>query len=292
MRYSEYVEKKKRGSEGFPLQYYYLDKEQPQYVMETHWHNDFEIIRVLSGRFNVYLDNELHTLNGGDVIFVECGRLHRGIPEECAYECIVFDLNMLRRRSEDAAERLLAPIVKGEVGVRCRLSPDDSSLYPCVSALFETVRNPFRYYELCTYSLLFRLFAELYAGGYALHSYRTKRSSQVERISGLLDWIDENYARHITLDRLSQISGISRKYICRIFKKYTDKTPICYINEIRIENACYELSSENISVTDVAYNNGFDDVSYFSKLFKAHKGISPSEYRKKSAPQKNGAAQK
>lgn len=284
MRYSEYVEKKKRGSEGFPLQYYYLDPQQPPYVMETHWHSELEIIRVLSGRFDVYLDNELFTLNAGDFVFVNPGTLHRGIPTQCVYECIVFDLNMLRRRSGDAAERLLAPIAKGDFHIREEVQAGPLALVEAVGRLFTTVSTPDPYLELHTFSALFEIFALLYSSGCVIPSGKAKRSSQVERISTLLDWIDEHYAEQLSLDRLAEVSGLSKKYICRIFKKYTDRTPIGYINEIRIENACYELTNAEASITDIAYNNGFEDVSYFSKLFKSHKGVSPSEYKKRSLP--------
>ena len=281
MRYSEYVETKKRGSEGFPIQYYYLDPEQPQYIMETHWHSDFEIIRVLSGSFTVFLDDKRYVLTDGDIIFVECGCLHRGVPENCVYECVVFDMGMLRRRSGDVAERFLTPIAKNSVSVSCLIKKGETELYKCSSEIFDILSSAAPYFELKVYALLFDIFSELYKNGCVIESKKPKRSGQVKKISELLDWIDDNYAEKITLDQLEEISGISKKYICRIFKKYTDRTPINYVNEIRVENACYELSFSDKSITDIAYSNGFEDVSYFSKLFKAHKSLTPLEYRKR-----------
>ena len=280
MRYSEYVEKRDRGYQGFPIQYYHIERNHPRYIMETHWHNELEIIRILSGSLELFINNEKHTLCEGEIIFVGCGCLHRGIPHDCIYECVVFDVNMLCRQSSDAAEKFILPIAKKQYGINCRLSKSDTRLYCDAIALFDFLKDPKNTHELYVYSTLFSVFAELYANGYVSDSARPKLSSQEKRISKLIDWIDENCSERITLDDLSRISGISKKYLCTIFKKYTSKTPINYINEIRIENACYEMTVNGKSVTEAAYGNGFDDLSYFSKLFKEHKGVSPGKYRK------------
>ena len=280
MRYSEYVEKRDRGYQGFPIQYYHIDQDHPRYVMETHWHNELEIIRILSGSFELFINNERHVLYKNDVAFVSCGALHRGIPCECVYECIVFDVNMLCRQSSDAAEKFILPIAKKQIGINCLLKESDDRLYCDLCALFDLLRESKDLHELYVYSLLFSVFGELYSCKYVSPAARPKLSNQEKRISKLIDWIDENCSERITLDDLSRISGISKKYLCTIFKKYTSKTPINYINEIRIENACYEMTVNGKSVTEAAYGNGFDDLSYFSKLFKEHKGVSPGKYRK------------
>lgn len=73
---------------------------------------------------------------------------------------------------------------------------------------------------------------------------------------------------------------MNEKYICGIFKKYTSRSPISYVNELRIDCACHEMTVNNKSVTQAAYDCGFNDSGYFTKAFKKFKGISPSEYKK------------
>jgi AraC-like DNA-binding protein len=67
-------------------------------------------------------------------------------------------------------------------------------------------------------------------------------------------------------------------YLCKIFKAYTGKTPSQYINSVRIENACTEMKQTDKSITQIALENGFNDISYFCKVFKKHKGISAKKY--------------
>ena len=60
----------------------------------------------------------------------------------------------------------------------------------------------------------------------------------------------------------------------------TQKTPFDYINIYRINAACELLSSGEATITEVAYSCGFNDLSYFIRLFKKHKGLSPKAYIK------------
>ena len=97
----------------------------------------------------------------------------------------------------------------------------------------------------------------------------------------MINWIDNDYKEHITLDLLSKKSGLSPNYICRIFKEYTSKSPIEYVNAVRIENVCRDILLGEKNITEAAMENGFNDISYFCKVFKKHKGISAKEYLQK-----------
>ncbi len=280
MKYSDYIEKKNHGSVDFPIQFYRVDKNHPQYVMEAHWHKEFEIIRVISGRLNVFLNNVEYVLKDGDAIFVECGCLHRGEPIDCVYECVVFDLNMLRRQQQDAIQRFISPIMKGDLGVNCLLTRNNSVLYSVTCSVFETMKSHNEYYELDIYAMLFKMFCELYKNAFVVETTKMQKGHQVKVISHILDYIDENYTENISLKDISSITGLSEKYICKIFKEYTSKTIVEYVNEIRLDNACHDMITNHKSVTQAAFDNGFNDLSYFSKAFKISKGLTPSKYVK------------
>ena len=61
----------------------------------------------------------------------------------------------------------------------------------------------------------------------------------------------------------------------------THQTPMDYLNRQRIEQACFRLTTTSDSVTDIAYDTGFNDLSYFIRIFRKYKGISPGKYRKR-----------
>lgn len=280
MKFAEYIETKRHGSPDFPIEYYHVSEGNFQYVMEAHWHKEFEIIRVVSGEFNLYLNGEEYLLSDGDVAFIGCGCLHRGEPRNCVYECLVFDLNMLKRQQNDAAESFISPIISSSAGVTSCLSKKDTDIKNTVDMLFEKMAKREEYYQLEVYGLLFLTFSMLYSHGYILKGTEISHGRQAKKVTELINWLNENFTEPISLDKLAAHTGLSEKYICRVFKEYTSKTPMTYINELRIENACYEMAKMKKNVTQAAYDSGFNDLSYFCKTFKRYKGVTPNEYRK------------
>ncbi len=96
----------------------------------------------------------------------------------------------------------------------------------------------------------------------------------------VVEFIEKNYASPLTLSQLSESVSMSPKYFCRFFSEMTHQTPMDYLNRQRIEQACYELSTTGDSITDIAYRNGFNDLSYFIRTFKKYKGTTPGKYNK------------
>ena len=281
MKYSDFNEIEQRGTVAFPVSYYCVTPQSERYVMPPHWHKDFEIIRIISGEFRAYLNNVPYTLTKGDIIFVQCGTLHRGEPDNCIYECIVLDLNLLRKKQNDTVSSFITPVINGRLGINRILNNNDDLIYAVANALFSAMKTKEGFYELEVVSLLLKLFSLFYKENSFFEIKKNQNTSkQAQNIIKLIDWIEENYTEIITLEKLSEVSGLNPKYICRIFKEYTSKTPINYINEKRIEAACHEMTMNGSSVTKAAYDCGFNDLSYFSKIFKTHKGITPKEYKK------------
>ncbi len=278
MKDLQFNEKKQHGLPDFPFQYYYIDSSHPQYVMPLHWHGEFEIIRVIKGEFELYLDNHSFILKSGDAALVDCASMHRGIPTDAIYECIVFSLSMLYKKSNDIVRKFLRPLSHSSVSVK---SLPNKATLAVINELFDTAKNNDELLTLQIHSLLFELFYSLYKGGLiSKEKDKHKNQKQLSVLTELMDWIDSNLTENITLAQLSNLSGMNEKYLCRFFREYTGKTPIDYVNYLRIEAACQELDDTDMSVTDAAIECGFNSISYFTKTFKKYKNISPSQYRK------------
>ena len=84
-------EKKQHGTREFPAEYYYVDSHHPRYVMSAHLHTEWELIRIKSGSFTIFVDKTEINANAGDVLLLRESMLHSGIPDNCIYECFVFD---------------------------------------------------------------------------------------------------------------------------------------------------------------------------------------------------------
>lgn len=98
------------------------------------------------------------------------------------------------------------------------------------------------------------------------------------RLIKILNYLNRHYLQPITLQEVSKLFGMNSTAFCRYFKEKTSKTFIEYIQELRIGYACQLLTQHKISIKEVAFESGFNHLSYFNRAFKHIKGITPSAY--------------
>lgn len=278
MQYSDLIEKKHHGTPYFPVEYYYVDKAHPRYIMSLHWHKEFEIVRVISGKLTVYLNHTPYEMEAGDCLFIEGGCLQRGYPDHCVYECLVFDTVMLDGKIGNGADGRFFEWKGKGIKYKNFIDPKNTQILSTVDELLRSTKEAKPFYELETIGLFYQLFYHLYVSGHIVKSQNSASEKGIHTVITLLEWIELHYSERITLAEISHVMGFSEKYICRIFKEYTAKTVIDYVNERRIEKACSRIGVN--SITQTAFDCGFNDLSYFCKIFKKYKGMSPSEYKK------------
>ncbi len=98
-------------------------------------------------------------------------------------------------------------------------------------------------------------------------------------ICSSLKYIDENSGNKMVLDELARASGYSVPQFSRLFAQYTGVTPMRYVNIVRIQSSAIRLSETADSITEIAFDCGFDTLEVFERSFKKYFGISASEYR-------------
>ena len=108
------LDRTQHGTLEFPVEYYYVDRQHPRYQMPFHWHKEWEIIHIIEGTFTVHGDNEVYTAHAGDMVLIRDGMLHGGTPDNCIYECFLFDLHGLFRNL-DMVKKHLRPIYRGQI---------------------------------------------------------------------------------------------------------------------------------------------------------------------------------
>ena len=110
--------------------------------------------------------------------------------------------------------------------------------------------------------------------------YESRDIKNSKVLSDALSYIREHYRENLTLDLVSKNVYISSYYLSHLFKEELDITFVEYLTKIRIEMAKKRLKNQDLSIMDIASEVGYDDSSYFSKVFKRNTGLSPSQYRK------------
>lgn len=99
------------------------------------------------------------------------------------------------------------------------------------------------------------------------------------RVKRTVVYLQNNFTRPITLNDISQEIGISKNYLSEIFHQELGISPWEYLTRYRITQAKQMLKTTNRNITEIAAHSGFDDPAHFSRIFRAHTGQSPKEFR-------------
>ena len=103
-----------------------------------------------------------------------------------------------------------------------------------------------------------------------------------KRMRDIFEFSLSNYDQNISLDQVAGIANMTPNAFCRYFKQRTNKTYINFLLDIRIGNACKLLTKKtDLSIAEISYKSGFNNLTNFNRKFKSIKGITPSEFRKK-----------
>ena len=105
--------------------------------------------------------------------------------------------------------------------------------------------------------------------------------SEGQRMSTVFQYLLKHYAEELDLEKVAAQVHLTPPAFCRYFKKHTRKTFTVFLNEIRINAACRILKEEQpLSVADVAYSTGFNNIPHFNRTFKRVTGQRPNDWRK------------
>ena len=110
--------------------------------------------------------------------------------------------------------------------------------------------------------------------------YLQGHSRTNETVSRILNYLSDNFHETITLETLSKQIGLSTFRIAHLVKEVTGKTVLQHIHQLRVQEAQRLLEQGDMSCTDIAYETGFGDQSYFIKQFRKWMGITPARYRR------------
>lgn len=101
-----------------------------------------------------------------------------------------------------------------------------------------------------------------------------------KRMQDVMSYTMNHYHQNISLNTISEVASMTKNAFCKYFKKRTNKTYVQFLNELRIENASKLLLNKNeLSISEVAFQCGFGNLSNFNRQFKTFKQETPSQYR-------------
>lgn len=285
--YQNYHETKSHTAEEFPYNTYLCSIPLDFSLVPLHWHTDLELIVIKKGRGIVSVDLRRQTVSSGDIVFIRPGQLHsisQDGSHSMEYENIILKPDLLISGDKDlCANRFITPLTEGTITAYTFLTPA-LSYYPdvaeCIRQIDELCASQPEGYQLAVKGLLFRFFFLLITNRQEKETSSAPQTKSLEKMKTILKYVEEHYGEHITVDNMAALTYYSKSHFMKFFKSHMGMGFIEYLNDYRLTMAERLLRTTSGSVTEIAEQSGFDNLSYFNRLFKRKYGQAPGALRK------------
>lgn len=256
-----------------PIQFRLLSiassKYENDWASYPHNHRFTEIFFIKSGSGHMQIENESVPIFPNSLVVIGAQVLHTEYsnPDD-PLDYYVLGVEGLKLNTEKEAEYLHVPASSNSVYIReC-----------CENILREMHDKREGYAEICQHYLAILILYFCRKNNVSTEAAEVTSSSR--EFHKIKHFIDHNYQAKITLDSLAKDCSFSKYYLSHRFCELYGKSPIAYLNEVRLAAARDLLLSTNYSIEEIANSTGFSSASYFSQSFQKKYHTAPQYFRK------------
>ena len=255
----------------------------PNCHVPVHWHNEIELVYVVRGDLIYYINENSVHLKEGEGVLVNSGRMHfstLGESEDCDYILVIFDTSIIKT-SPAMAEKYVYPLTFNYANDAIKFTEDipwEQECLELIRQIYESTK-PGRDNNVIRANIYVNQFWDLlYKNSInKMNQYRT--NLKTEPLKNMITFIQSHYAEKITLDDIAKAGMVSKSKCNTLFHETLRLTPMNYLTHHRIRSSLRHLSDNKMSITDVAFQNGFNSASYYTETFGKIMNMSPKEYR-------------
>ncbi len=263
-------------------------------VFPQHWHNEAEFIVVLKNGCKYKIDGKIYEPKAGDILMVWPRELHEllDIPQDgvifiqfssyliesnsdfLAASQFMYDCHLIKKKDNPELAQKIKDLVYKIKETRAK------------KIFFAESRG-----KLLVYEILFLI------GEFVLKAQQKNASQGIyldkfwDYIRFACSYIAEHSTEDISQSEVAEKTGLSQYYFSKLFNEYTKMSFPSYLASIRVQNAINLLENERLSITECAYESGFQSTTTFNKIFHEQTGCSPREYRRLRSQNKEMAAE-
>lgn len=251
-----------------------------------HWHREYELILITSGKINLGINDTQYQLAKGDMAFFKSGDVHYIVatPETNRYvyqfdmslfnESIVEEMHLVDKLNELSQVSLFW---NKQVNERMR----EILLTIVAEEDADRVDKDFAV-EALMYTLITLMIRRLPKDN-EIQQPKINIKSRVilETLNKVFRFIESNYHEKITLEDVATTAGFSPYYFTRFFKKNVGQTFVEFLNNYRIDKAKWEIINTDLAISTILNQSGFSSSKTFYRVFKKQVGMSPKQYRMK-----------
>lgn len=273
------------NDENFPLfiQYGYHNED-----LFIHTHKDFsELVIVMNGSATHIVDDEKFYIKKGDVFVISNDTAHGYEDTENFHICnIMYHSENLLSSNYDIKKTagfhalfVLEPYFTKEHYFKSRLllrAEDFNKIHILTDSMFSEYQSKtdgWKTFLQASFVTLIVILSRLYSFG------NSSEKIDIINIAKSISYIENHYTEDMSIDVLAEISHYSPRHFTRIFRETYNTAPLNYILSLRINHACSLLKESRLPISDIAFQCGFSDNNYFSRIFKKRTGLTPKQFR-------------
>ncbi|AFK03771.1 transcriptional regulator, AraC family [Emticicia oligotrophica DSM 17448] len=271
-----------QNDEGSSFRFLHQKVIAQQFPWNYHYHPEFELVLVFEGTGRRHVGNHLSYYEDGDLVLIGSNLPHAGF----GYDALgVHEEIVIQFKDDFLGEKFFE---KPEMNLIKKLFERSQQGIQFYGETYEKVRDSLiklidlsHFERLIGLLNIFQALAES-TEYHLLNSYDTRYDFNQKdqlRLKRIYEYVEQTYQQPINIREAANIAHLTVPAFCNYFKKVVNQTFTDFVNEYRINKACQLLMTE-MSITDVCFECGFTNNSYFSKVFKEIKGKSPLEFKK------------
>lgn len=261
-----------KKSDNFPI----ILCDNSNYKISSNSAQKYIILYVKSGIADFILNGKEARVKKNDVFFIDLENefFIRKITTETHYISIIFSPTIMGTKSDLTRDIFTRIVIDTKI-----ILPDEilKKIEKVATSNYKNdIENEFAIknliYEIFFYVIKTHQFAPL---------PEFEKTNKKRSIEESVIYIKKHYRENITLSDLLDSTNYSRTHFIRLFKLNTGMNYTDYLNRYRIKHACRDLIFSDKNITEIATENGFNNIQYFSKTFKKYMNCSPKQYQKK-----------
>ena len=298
--YENLYEKKNYGSLDYPVSAYFLDlRNSYMNWIRWHWHEEMEVLLIQEGTAEIFTDDTSYVIHPGQGVIINQNVMHciHSLNEQnCTFYAIAFQPEFLFGQKPSYLQTQYLLPVQDYHFFKLFMQDDKnpwhkrmlSSLNDAISVNMTQTFG----YEIAAKGCLCHFWSELISRlPQPKKQTSTHASLDEQRVKQAMLYIRTHYAEPVSLEDIADSVHLSKSECCRCFARTLQMTPFEYLMKYRIFEATKKLmapAAEPLSIAALALSVGFNNTSYFNKLFKKFLGCTPTYYRTHKVLSKDG----
>ena len=255
---------------------------------DTHWHTSIEVIMPFVNSYSADINGIVNIIDPGDIFVIPPGELHTlSAPQDGERLIMLFDYSLLSS----------LPGLNSLIDSLHPFKHIRKSEYPEISQTLHDVLREIEfeffhdnaYRDATIYYMLVKFLTTLGRANIDIMTPfpnlpESRQHEYVNKFMGVCNHIDDHFTEELPIEKLCEITGMTRNSFSKYFEAFTGMSYSDYLNQKRIGFAEKLLIYPDLSTTDIAMKCGYNSLSTFNRAFRTIKKCSPTEYRSYNAP--------